>query len=109
MFISEAFAQTVDTANQVAAAPAPDAFKLILQFVLIIFVLYFLLIRPQQKKIKAHEQSLNSIVKGSKVVVSGIVGKVVGISSDNERLTVEIADKVEITVLRAYVSQVIEA
>ncbi|MGN1062821.1 MAG: preprotein translocase subunit YajC [Alphaproteobacteria bacterium] len=107
MFISEAFAQTVQTASAAenAAAGAPDGFKMILQFALILAVLYFILIRPQQKRLKKHEAALQAITKGSHVVVGGIEGVVTKVI-DNTKLQVKIADNTEITVLREYISAV---
>ncbi len=106
MLISEAFAQTADAAAAMPGAGAPDMWSMIIQFALIIFILYFLLIRPQQKKIRQHEAALNAIVKGSKIIVAGIEGTVDAVLPD-DRLSVKIADGTVITVLRAYVSQVV--
>lgn len=103
MFISQAFAQTTEVAQQTTAIPESVGF--FVQVVLIFFILYFLLIRPQQKRIKEHQTHLNAIIKGTKIIVSGIVGTVQNVK-DNE-LTVEIANGVEIKVLREYVSQVV--
>lgn len=109
MFISEAFAQTVETAATVenAAPGAPEPFKILLQFALILAVLYFLLIRPGQKKLKKHEAALNSITKDSKVVINGILGTVTKVINNSE-LQVKISDNTEITVLREYISAVLD-
>ena len=104
MFISSAWAQTAEN----AAATAPNAASLssmAIQFVLIVLICYFILIRPQQKRYKKHEAELNAIVKGVRVNVGGIVGKVVKV--EPLELTVEIADGVEIKMLRPYVTQVL--
>ena len=104
MLISQAYAQTAPAAEQVVASGLPEGMKVLIQILLIFFVLYFLMIRPQQKKMKEHQAQLNAIIKGTKIVVGGIVGTVKNVK-DNE-LTVEIASGVEIKVLRDYVSQV---
>ena len=104
MFISEAFAQTTEAAAQ-GAAVSPTG-GMIFQLVFIVFVVYFILIRPQQKRIKKHEAELNAIIKGTEVIVSGLVGRVVEVK-DDQKLLVEFADGVRMTVLRPYVSQVI--
>ncbi|MBR4931781.1 MAG: preprotein translocase subunit YajC [Alphaproteobacteria bacterium] len=103
MFISEAFAQTATDVSQAGMVGAQWS-SAIIQVFLIVFILYFFLIRPQQKRMKEHQARLNGIVKGTKIVISGIVGTVTK-AKDNE-LTVSIASGVEITVLREYVSQV---
>jgi len=102
MFISPAFAQTAETVTGTNGSPLAG---MAIQFVLIILVCYFILIRPQQKRYKKHEAELNAIVKGVKVNVGGIIGKVVKV--EPLELKVEIADGVEITVLRPYVTQVL--
>ena len=100
MLISSAFAQTMAT-----PATSGSLSGMAVQFLLIIVICYFLLIRPQQKRLKKHEAELNAIVKGVRVNVSGIIGKVVKV--EPLELTVEIADGVEIKVLRPYVTQVL--
>lgn len=105
MLISEAFAQTAEMAQ--TATEAPNGMVAIMQFAFIFIALYFILIRPQQKKIKRHEAALNAITKGSKVVVGGIIGTVTKVS-DNGELTVKIADNTEITVIKGYIAQVLD-
>ena len=102
MFISSAWAQTAEAAQ---TANASSLSGMAIQFGLILFICYFLLIRPQQKRFKKHEAALNSIVKGVKVNVSGVIGKVV--HAEPLELTVEIAPGVEIKVLRPYVTEVL--
>lgn len=102
MFISPVLAQTTDAA--IAANPSSLA-GMAIQFLLIVFICYFLLIRPQQKRYKKHEAELNAIVKGVKINVGGIIGKVVKV--EPLELTVEIAEGVEVKVLRPYVTQVL--
>lgn len=107
MFISEAFAQTTEAVAATAnVAGADNGMKIIMQLVLIFTVLYFFMIRPQQKKIKKHQDELNAIIKGCKIVIAGIIGTVKQVK-DNGELIVEIADGTEITVLREYVSALV--
>ena len=101
MFISPALAQTVGTADPTAQG---NMLSLAAQFILIVAIIYFIVIRPQQKRLKKHEAELNAIVKGVRVNVAGIIGKVVEV--EPLELTVEVADGVKIKVLRPYVSQV---
>lgn len=99
MLISPAFAETA------AAAPQGSLLSLAVQFILILAILYVLLIRPQQKRIKKHEQELDSIRPGMRVVVGGFVGVVK--KAEPLELQVEIAPDTVVTVLRPYVSQVL--
>ncbi len=79
----------------------------ILPLVLIFVVFYFLLIRPQQKKQKAHKQMLNQVHRGDDVVTNGgIVGHVIKVGRD-DNLLVEIAPDVRVRVMRNMISEVI--
>lgn len=103
MFISQALAQTTEVATQ--AAEATPMSGMLLQLILVVAIVYFILIRPQQKRIKKHEAELQAIIKGTKIVVGGFLGTVVEIQEDN-KLLVELANGVRVTVLRPYVAQV---
>ena len=71
-FISEAFAQSADTASQSQFSPAS-----FVPLILIFVIFYFLIIRPQTKKIKEHEKMVNNLKIGNKVITSGgIIGVV---------------------------------
>ncbi len=105
MFISQAFAQTSEAAAQVNNSGIPENYVALIQIALVFLLLYFLIWRPQQKRMKAHQLMLSAIVKGNQVNLNGIKGTVKQVK-DSE-LTVEIAKGVEITVLRDYVTQVI--
>ena len=78
-------------------------------FILIFFIFYFLLIRPQQKRQRAQEKMLTSIEKGDSVVTTGgMHGKVTGVTDDV--LTVEIAalkgERVRVKISRAKIDSV---
>ena len=93
----------------VYAQAAPGAFdylnSLIIPTMLIIGIMYFLMIRPQQKRLREHREMIASIRRGDTVVTGGgIVGKVTKV--DDNELQVEIADGVRIKVLRGTVSEV---
>ena len=75
-------------------------------FVLMIVVFYFILIRPQQKKAKQHQELLKKIARGDTVVTQGgLIGKVTKIVDDHE-IQVEIGDNVKVRVLRSGVIDV---
>ena len=98
MLISPAYAQAA------GAAAGPSMIESLLPLLLIFVVFYFLLIRPQQKKIKQHKEMLGTIRRGDRIVTGGgIFGVVTKVISDNE-LQVEIADGVKVRVDRAMVS-----
>jgi preprotein translocase subunit YajC len=101
MFVSPAYAQA-------AAAPSPagDLFAMLLPLVMIMGVFWFFLIRPQQRRMRDHQEMLKNIRRGDTVVTGGgIIGKVHKVMDDNE-LQVDIADNVRIRVLKGAVSDV---
>ncbi len=101
MFISEAFAQTA------GGGGGGNAFQAFLPLILIFVVFYFLLIRPQQKKIKQHRELLDGIRRGDKVVTGGgIIGTITKVDNDHE-VTVEIAKDVKVKVQRATISGIV--
>ena len=104
MFINSAFAAAETAASQGAASNT----GMIVQLVLIMAVFYIFLIRPQQKKMKQHEQMLQTIKKGDKIITGGGILAKVTDTSDPFELTVEIANGVEIKVYRATVRELLK-
>ena len=69
--------------------------------ILIFVIFYFFLIRPQQKKVKEHKAMVEALKRGDKVITSGgIVGTVERVI-DNEKVEVQIADNVNVEIIRA--------
>lgn len=94
MFITNAYAQTA------ASGFSLDSMGSFLPLVLMFAVLYFLMIRPQQKKQKEQREMINALTVGDEVLTSGgIVGKITKVS-DNF-LTLQIAEGTEILIQRA--------
>jgi preprotein translocase subunit YajC len=74
--------------------------------VLLFGIFYFLLIRPQQQRLKAHQQLVASVKRGDTVVTAGgLVGKVAKVKDDGE-IMVEIADNVQVRVLKSTLTEV---
>ncbi len=75
--------------------------------ILIFGIMYFLLIRPQQKKLKDHTAMVKALRRGDQVITQGgIVGKVVKVKDDGE-LEVEIADGVKVRVVQSTIATVV--
>ena len=101
MWISPAYAQGAEGDSGMLVSFLP--------LILIFVVFYFLLIRPQQKKAKAHKAMLGEIGRGDRIVTGGgIVGTVTKVNSDTE-MTVEISPGTKVRVLRDTVSQVVQS
>ena len=81
-----------------------DAIAQFVPLILIFAIMYFLLIRPQQKKVKEHQAMVGAVRRGDQVVTQGgLIGKVTKVKEDNE-LEVEIADGVKVRVCLLYTS-----
>lgn len=77
-----------------------------LPLVLIFAIMYFLLIRPQQKKAKEHAAMVAAVRRGDIIVTQGgIVGKIVKVKDDNE-VEVEIAENVKIRLIKSTIATV---
>lgn len=75
--------------------------------IMIFVIFYFLLIRPQQKKMKDHQSMLSAIRRGDRIVTNGgLIGLVNKVTSDSE-LLVEIADNVKVRVARSMIAEVL--
>ena len=89
------------------AAPAPGMGSMLLPFAAMFAVVYFLMIRPQQKKMKEQTEMLGQLKQGDEVITtSGILGTVRGLTE--KVVTLEIADDVKIKILKSQVSQVVK-
>jgi len=76
--------------------------------VLIFVVFYFLLIRPQQKRMKEHKEMLGKIQRNDRIVTNGgLIGKVAKVHDERDELDVDIAENVRVTVRRTMISEVI--
>jgi preprotein translocase subunit YajC len=84
--------------------------EMILQFVpfiLIFVIMWFLIIRPQQRRVKAHQEMIKNVRRGDTIVTSGgIIGKVTKVTEDAADIEVEIADGVRVKVARSMVAEV---
>jgi preprotein translocase subunit YajC len=99
MFITPAFAQG-------GGAPSSDMLVSLLPFVLIFVIMYFLILRPQQKKVKQHQELVKGVRRGDTVITSGgLVGKVTKVI-DDDKIEIEIADGVRAVQIRSMVSDV---
>ena len=98
MFVTPAYAQ--------AAGGAGGAFASFVPLILIFAIMYFLLIRPQQKKVKEHQAMVEALRRGDQVVTAGgLVGKVTKVREDGE-VEVEIASGVSVRVVKHTISAV---
>ena len=101
MFITPAFAQGSPFGGDASLVTQ------LLPFVLIFVIMYFLILRPQQKRVKAHAEMVKNVRRGDTVVTSGgLVGKVTKVIDGEDYIEVEIADGIRVRQVRAMVSDV---
>ena len=101
MFINEAYAQA-------AGAGGSDFLVSMLPLILIFVVFYFLLIRPQQQKMKAHRAMISAVKRGDKVLTAGgIFGTITKVEETEDAVMVEIAKDVRVRVARSTISDVV--
>lgn len=100
MFVSPAYAQA-------AGGAGGNVIAQFLPLVLIFAIMYFLLIRPQQKKMKDHQAMVGALRRGDQVVTQGgLIGKVSKVKDDNE-IEVELAEGVKVRVVKHTIAQVL--
>lgn len=98
--ITPAFAQSV------GGAGSTDMLMSLVPFVLIFVIMWFLIIRPQQKRVKAHQELIKNVRRGDTVITSGgIVGKVSKVIDDAE-IEVEIAEGVRVRLVKGMITDV---
>jgi preprotein translocase subunit YajC len=100
MFVTPAFAQAGQTGG-------PEFFtSFIMPLLIVVLIMYFLVIRPQQRKAKQLRDMIASVRRGDTVVTGGgIVGKVTRVVDDNE-VQVEIADGVRVKLMRSSITDI---
>lgn len=100
LFIASAHAQE-------AAGGQQNIMMSFLPFILIFAIFYFLMIRPQKKRLEEEQSMINSLSKGDEVYTkSGILGKIVGLT--DKVITLEVNDGVKLKVLRSQVGGLVE-
>ncbi|MFE1598724.1 preprotein translocase subunit YajC [Methylobacterium sp. ID0610] len=100
--ITPAFAQGTG-----AAAGGMDVILQVVPFVLIFVIMYFLILRPQQKRAREHQDMVKNVRRGDTVVTTGgIVGRVSKVTDEASEIEVEIAEGVRVKVVRTMISEV---
>lgn len=100
--ITPAFAQGAGS-----AAGGADIALQVVPFVLIFVIMYFLILRPQQRRVKEHQNMVKNVRRDDTIVTTGgLVGRVTKVTDDSAEIEVEIAPNVRVKVVRTMVSEV---
>ena len=101
LFISSAHASA-------GAAPAGGGMEMIIMLAVFGLVFYFMIYRPQAKRVKDHKNLMTALSKGDEVLTQGgIVGKIVKVSDEKDFLVVSIAEGTEVTVQKGAINAVL--
>ncbi|MBX2855278.1 MAG: preprotein translocase subunit YajC [Rhodobacteraceae bacterium] len=101
MLFTPAYAQAA------GASSGPGLLETLLPFVFIFAIMYFLIIRPQQRKAREHQEMLGALRRGDEVLTAGgFLGKVTKVKDDDQEVEVEIADGVKVRVIKSTISAV---
>lgn len=99
--ITPAFAQSASSAG---------SSEMLIQFVpflLIFVIMYFLILRPQQRRAKEHQELIKNIRRGDVIVTTGgLIGKVTKVFDESGEVELEVADNVRVRTVRSMVSEV---
>ncbi len=99
-FITPAYAQAA------GGAAGMDTIMQLAPFGIILIIMYFLILRPQQRRAKEHSALIKNVRRGDTIITSGgIVGKISKTTDDNE-VEVEIAPNVKVRLLRQMITDV---
>ena len=102
MFIANAYA---------SAGGAPQqggTFQLMIMLILMGLVFYFMIFRPQNKRVKEHKNLMSSLSKGDEILTNGgLVGKIAKIAEDNDYVLINLNDSTQITIKKDYIAAVL--
>ena len=105
MLITPAFAQS-NPLSSLFGGDSSGMLTSLLPLILIVVIMYFLVLRPQQQKVKQHQAMVRALRRGDTVVTNGgLVGKVTKVV-DDDQIEVEISDGVRVRQMRSMVSDV---
>jgi preprotein translocase subunit YajC len=103
MFTTPAFAQG---GSLFGMGGSDNMLVSLLPFILIFVIMYFLILRPQQKRQKQHQDMVKNVRRGDTVITSGgLIGKVIKVI-DDEQIEIELSDDVRVRQMRSMVSDV---
>ncbi|MFV0576939.1 MAG: preprotein translocase subunit YajC [Vibrio sp.] len=100
LFISNAYAA--------GGAPAGGGMEMFIMLGMFALIFYFMIYRPQSKRVKEHKSLMSSMSKGDEVITGGgLVGKIVKISDDNDYIIIALNETNEVTIKKDFVTAVL--
>ena len=103
MFITPAYAQM---GSLFGGGGGDNMLVSLLPFILIFVIMYFLILRPQQKRVKQHQEMVKNVRRGDTVITNGgLIGKVTKVV-DEEQIEIEVADGVRVRQAKSMLADV---
>ncbi|SDJ02828.1 protein translocase subunit yajC [Ferrimonas sediminum] len=101
MFIAKAYAET-------GAAPQGGGVEMLIMLAVFGLIFYFMIYRPQAKRVKEHKSLMSSLSKGDEVLTNGgLVGKIAKIKEDDDFVVLALNEDTTVTIQKSYVSAVL--
>ncbi|GEK09479.1 preprotein translocase subunit YajC [Pseudoalteromonas sp. McH1-7] len=95
-------------ASSAAAAPAGGGMEMLIMLGIFGLVFYFLIYRPQAKRVKEHKDLMGALGKGDEVLTQGgLVGKITKVADDKDFVVIALNDQAEVTVQKSAISAVL--
>lgn len=102
LFISQAHASAA------GGAPAGSGYEMFIMLGMFAVIFYFMIYRPQAKRVKEHKALMASMGKGDEVLTNGgIIGKITQISEDNDYIVISLNENNEVTIKKDYITAVL--
>ena len=100
-FISNAYAQG-------GAAGADNGMSMIIMLAVFGLIFYFMIFRPQSKRVKEHKNLMSSLSKGDEVLTNGgLVGKIAKITADNDYVLLSLSEQSQVTIKKDFITAVL--
>ena len=100
------FISTAHAAGE--AAPAGGGMEMIIMLAVFCLVFFFMIYRPQAKRVKDHKSLMSELAKGDEVLTQGgIVGKIVKVSDEKDFIVVSVSENTEVTVQKGAITAVL--
>ena len=101
MFISQAHAAA-------EGAPAGGGFEMLIMLGMFAVIFYFMIYRPQAKRVKEHKNLVSSLAKGDEVLTAGgLIGKITKVAEDKDFIKIELAEGNEVMIQKASINSVL--
>jgi len=99
----------ISTAHAAGAPPAQSGgMEMVIMLLVFGLVFYFMIYRPQAKRVKEHKGLMSALSKGDEVLTQGgLVGKITKVSDEKDFLVISIAENIEVTVQKGAVNAVL--